>query len=225
MHSLEPLEQLAVEAFVTALETCREEGVELPEKVWAIAQSPEQYITELSKTAKQYPQLNAAYQTARKLLRKAEGDRNKRMSTDNHSLLKQSDPFSKQSFNSPFSSREIKPTPHSTSDDSSKAFATSTLSPTQPIVYRYTLPDTASPQAVIIFSKQVEAIRQSNPDWVVSHDRRNPGEADAIILIHKDEQYATTHAAYLMNQTLNQIVAPALVQIFGTTPAKLSEPS
>ncbi len=235
MQSLEPLEQLAVDAFATALETCREEGVELPEEVWAIAQTPEDHVAELSQIAKQYPQLSAAYRTARKLLRKTEGDRNKRLSTDDQSFLKQVNPALEQPFTPLLSPWDKEATPTSISDrtpkpsesldspDSATSGDSDTASPSSPIrpvIYRYTLPDTASPQAAIAFSKQVETIRQINPDWVVSYDRTNPGEADAIVLIHKDEHYAVTHSAYLMNQTLNQVVGPALARVFGSTPSK-----
>jgi uncharacterized protein YecT (DUF1311 family) len=163
MQPLEPLHQLTVDAFAAALETCRDEGIDLPEEVWAIAQSLEQHVDALSEIAKQHAELNAAYQTAQKLLRQVKG----------------------------------------------------VETAVQPIVYRYVLPDNALPQTAIAFSKQVEAIRQSNPDWIVTFDRPNPGEADAIVLIRKDEHYAATHAAYLANRTLNQVVGPALNRIFG----------
>lgn len=79
MRSLSPLDQLTVEAFVAALETCREAGVELPDAVWAISQAPEQHVADFSEIAQQHPQLNTAYRTARKLLRQTEGDRQKRI--------------------------------------------------------------------------------------------------------------------------------------------------
>ena len=214
MHSLEPLEQLAVDAFVAALETCHEEGVELPEEVWAIAQSPEQHIEELSEIAKQYPQLNAAYRTARKLLRKAEGHRNKRMEAGGRIFLKQPD------LSSELPTQAVDSVHRPDVSDPGDLATTLQTNPTRPIIYRYTLPETASPQAAIAFSKQIEVIRKSNPNWVVSFDRPNPGEADAIILIHKDEHYATNHAAYLMNRTLDQVVGPTLGRIFGAATSK-----
>ncbi|MBD2327085.1 hypothetical protein [Alkalinema sp. FACHB-956] len=96
MQPLEPLEQLAVDAFVAAVETCREEGIQLPESVWLIAQSPDRHVESLGEIAKQHPQLNTAYRTARKLLRQAEGDRQKRltpnmMTTETGHRLSQSD--------------------------------------------------------------------------------------------------------------------------------------
>ncbi len=233
MQSLSPLEQLAVDAFTAALETCREEGVELPEDVWAIAQAPEQHVADLSEIAKQHPQLNANYRMARKLLRTVEAERHKRMNTSDQPQLGQFQSFLKGPTSAPLFPWEQDGTSTSTFDDNLKPSDFSTHSgspkaspppPIQPIIYRYTLPDTASPQAAIAFSKQVEMIRHSNPDWVVSSDRPNPGEADAIVLIHNDEHYATAHAAYLTNQTLNQIVGPALSRVFGAIPSQISEP-
>jgi hypothetical protein len=242
MPSLNPLEQLAVDAFTAALETCREEDVELPEEVWAIAQSPEQHVADLSEIAKQHPQLNANYRMARKLLGGVDAERHKRMNTSDQPQLEQYQFFTEGLIigsegklqNSPSVNLEKDGLSTSTSDDNAKTSGFSHYSgssnvapssPIQPVIYRYTLPDTASPQAAIAFSKQVEMIRQSNPDWVVSFDRPNPGEADAIVLIHKDEHYATTHAAYLTNQTLNQIVGPALSRIFGAISSQIPEPS
>ncbi|MEO1386183.1 MAG: hypothetical protein AAFV85_02270 [Cyanobacteria bacterium J06634_6] len=240
MKALEPLEQLAVDAFVTALETCQEEGVELPNEVWAIAQSPEEHAANLSEIAKQHPQLHNTYRIARKVLRKSESVRSKRMNTQDSVLLKRPGLSFVQPINTPLSSSEKAVTTEMPSNGSSKTFdssqrpdtsvhngqsETSSPDPIQPVIYRYTLPDTASPQAAIAFTKQVEAIRKSNPDWVVSSDRPKAGEADAIILIHKDEHYTTTHATYLMNQTLNGVVAPALNRVFGATPSQVSTSS
>jgi hypothetical protein len=221
MQPLEPLDQLTVDAFVAAVETCRDEGIELPETVWAIAQSPEHHVETLSEMAKQHPQLHTAYRTARKLLRQAEGERNKRMSTNDRTQVKPLRPSSELVFTSPTVAWEEESISTSKSESTPpQAFFQPqlnhpSLDPVQSIVYRYTLPETASPQAAIAFSKQVEAIRQSNPDWVVTFDHPNPGEADAIVLIRKDEHYAATHAAYLANRTLNQVVGPALNRIFG----------
>jgi len=240
MQSLSPLEQLTVDAFTAALETCQEEGVELPSVVWVVAQSPEQHVTELSEIAKSHPQLNAAYRVARKVLRKAESSRKKRMGIDDSVLLRQfnstlEQPLDSSSKEDTFTTTSNKnsetsenpakgPTRFGLSKDSDSDAASPSASG-RPVIYRYTLPDSASPQAALAFSKQIEMIRQCNPDWVVSFDHPNPGEADAIVLIRKDEHYATTHAAYLMNKTLNQVVGPALARVFGSTTSQMSEHS
>ena len=261
MESFELTEQLTVEAFITALETCKEEGVELPESVRAVAQSPEKHVTELSTIAKQHPQFNASYITARKLLQKSESVLGKRVNTHSSvssishgtsapsildSVVSSSSPLGIPALRlSPavsglvsgplLSSLEEKTIPDSNPNvhnevvDAHQSFVPSVHSTTQksqktnlvqPVIYRYTLPDTSSPQALIAFSNQIEAIRQSNPDWVISFDRPKAGEADAIILIRRDEHYASTHAAYLMNQTLNEVVAPALSKVFGSSSSK-----
>lgn len=216
MPSLNPLEQLAVDAFATALETCREEGVKLPEEVKEVAHDLEHHAAVLSEMAKQHPQLNAAYRTARKLLRQTEGERKKRLGTSNQITL---EPMLTPSG---LLGEVMSKTTHTndsavTSDQGTTLAQPTANTPVQSVIYRYTLPDTASPQAAIAFTKQVEAIRQSNPDWVVNFDRPNPGEVDAIVLIHKDEYYVTTHTAYIANRTLNQVVEPALNRVFGKT--------
>ncbi|NJR69092.1 MAG: hypothetical protein HC771_10810 [Synechococcales cyanobacterium CRU_2_2] len=79
MSSLTPLEQLAVEAFAIALEICREENVELPGDIWALENDLESQAGELSAIAQTHPQLQACYRTARNMLRRESGDRNKRL--------------------------------------------------------------------------------------------------------------------------------------------------
>ena len=102
MQSLEPFDQLAVDAFCAALEVCEEENVDLPEEVWAIAQSPEDHIEELGAIAKQHPRLNTAYRTARKVLRTAESTRKKRLVTEDTFIKNLDSPWEqppeKQSF-------------------------------------------------------------------------------------------------------------------------------
>jgi hypothetical protein len=34
-------------------------------------------------------------------------------------------------------------------------------------------------------------------------------------MIHKDDNYSTTHAAYIADRTVNEIAAPILNRIFG----------
>ncbi|NJR69094.1 MAG: hypothetical protein HC771_10820 [Synechococcales cyanobacterium CRU_2_2] len=74
MSSLSPLEQLALNAFAAALDTCHEEGIELPEEIRVLKNNLEQHVGELGAIAQTHPQFNAFYRNARNVLRRASGD-------------------------------------------------------------------------------------------------------------------------------------------------------
>ncbi len=202
MRSLSPLDQLAVEAFVTALETCRETGVELPDDVWAIAQSPEQHLTSLSEIAQQHPQLNTAYRTARKLLRQAESDRQKRLNTHDHAQVGPGHPSPDLLPPSPSLPGEPKvktvrldhiPTPPSPPADTPS-----------PDIQRIVLAANASDRDRQNYQKYLEELQRLNPDWAIVPDCPQAGEADAHLAIWKDQDYLARHAAYIATRYLNE---------------------
>jgi hypothetical protein len=181
------LEQLSLEAFQLALNRLEEPlPPALAQQVRHFSENWAAHIGELRSLTEQFEPLKTHYQAARLELQSESADRKQ------------------------FIENGVHPNP-----DSNYIFETPSPTQTnQPIVYRYTLPINATASETAAFQQQVEAIRQANPDWVVTFDRPQSGEADAIVIIHKDEQYAQVHAAYITNRTLNDIVAPALSRVF-----------
>lgn len=68
--------------------------------------------------------------------------------------------------------------------------------------YRMALPSNANSQQRHNFEKQVKAIRQVNPGWVVVTDWVKPGEKEAYLLVHKDKDYPYRRALYLAKSHL-----------------------
>jgi hypothetical protein len=191
------LEQLSLEAFQLALNRLEEPLPEaLAQQVQHFSENWEAHIGELRTLTEQFEPLKTQYQAARLELQSQSADRKQYISNG---------------FQAPPESSSSESNGHS-----NPAPSTTEVAPPaqQPIVYRYTLPSNATSTQMTAFTHQVEAIRQANPDWVVVPDRPQSGEADAIVIIHKDEQYAQVHAAYITNRTLNDIVAPALSRVF-----------
>lgn len=185
------LDQLTIDAFQEALKTLEEPLPDpLQQRINMLQHDWAAHVHELDALAEQFEPLNHCYQTARDVLQSRSASRKQLL--DSAALS-----------SSPTAAETTLPpeTPGSAPSQ-------------QPTIYRYTLPSTATPQQVVAFQQQVEAIRQANPDWVVTFDRPQPGEADAIVMIYNDENYPTVHAAYIANRTLNQVVAPALTRIF-----------
>jgi hypothetical protein len=165
MIQLEADQELTLQAFQAAVDTYRQRGLDLPERIAAIADTLETHIDQLDALSEIDPTFEMIYAAVGSAL-----------------------------YNSSQRAKLLNP---------------------PETIYRYTLPHSATGQETAAFQQQVEAIRQANPDWVISFDRPQPGESDAIVMIHKDYDYPTTHAAYIANRTINDVVAPTLSRIFG----------
>jgi hypothetical protein len=199
-------QKLTLQAFQTAVDTYRQRGLDLPERIAAIADTLETHIDELDSLSEIDPTFEMIYEAVGSALYN---------SSQRAKLL-----------NPPETTRPHSNGFHTTSNGNSSTTqppktnghhqTAEPIEPThQPTIYRYTLPHSATIQETNAFQQQVEAIRQANPDWVISFDRPQPGESDAIVMIHKDHDYPTTHAAYIANRTINDVVAPTLSRIFG----------
>ncbi len=203
MSTLSPLDQLAVDAFAIALETCREEGTELPKDVWALEKELDQHISELKAIAQQHPQLNTAYRTARKLLRRDGGDRQKRLSfeTDQLQTVTQFTGTPPQSFSA-------EPSLHHQQPQTQSQVPQPTPPPlTAPSIKRFVLPVDASDRDRNYFQTYIADLKRLNPNWVVTRDRCNPGESDAYVMIPNNENYQVAYAAYLGSQLINDFFA------------------
>jgi hypothetical protein len=213
MNQLAPHNQITLEAFQAAVDTYRQCGFDLPESIAEIADSLEQHIARLDSLSEIDPTFEIAYKAVRSTLQNASSQRAKFLDTSETAI--------DRPHNGHTSNGNLAPLPPLGTNGHSKTdlpVNPSAEPNTQPTIYRYTLPQSATTQETAAFQQQVEAIRQANPDWVIIFDRPQPGESDAIVMIHKDHDYPTTHAAYIANRTINDVVAPTLNRIFGQRP-------
>lgn len=208
MIQLEADQKLTLQAFQAAVDTYRQRGLDLPERIAAIADTLETHIDELDALSEIDPTFEMIYEAVGSALYN---------SSQRAKLLNPPETTKSHSngFHSTRNGNGNSPTNPQPETNGHHQTAASAEPTTQPTIYRYTLPHSATTQETAAFQQQVEAIRQANPDWVISFDRPQPGESDAIVMIHKDHDYPTTHAAYIANRTINDVVAPTLSRIFG----------
>ncbi|TYQ24863.1 hypothetical protein [Pseudanabaena sp. UWO310] len=71
-------------------------------------------------------------------------------------------------------------------------------------VYRFYLPTPASEEQVVEFRQNVEFIRRANPEWEISPELPEDGEAEVVVMIYSgDGNYLNRRADYVINQ-INQ---------------------
>ena len=69
-----------------------------------------------------------------------------------------------------------------------------------PPLKRFILPVNATEVEKQYFDQYIQQLKQLNPQWVVSLDYCNPGEAEAHIMIYKDDNYVVNHAMYSLDK-------------------------
>lgn len=74
-------------------------------------------------------------------------------------------------------------------------------------IYRLALPKNANSEQRHSFEKQVLAIRQVNPGWVVMNDWAKPGEKEAVVIVRKNQNYPYSRALYLAKSHLVRTIA------------------
>ncbi len=114
------------------------------------------------------------------------------LSVEIHSLI---DDITPRSFSKPHNQK------NKSGEDHPQSLSTSQ----QPKIYRFTLPLGVSNKQKKLFHDEVERIRQANPNWNVEQDDPFPGEEEAILLIHKDNNAARLEAAYILSRTLSDL--------------------
>jgi hypothetical protein len=196
MTQLATDQQLTLQAFQAAVDTYKQRGIALPEAIATIANTLAPNIDRLDILAEIDPAFDMAYQSARSALQNQSSQRAKFLDT--------SAPPNRSAQNG-FHTVEIKPDSngHSPSPGSPESNGHNKTGP-PPVIKRFVLPLGFSAADREHFDRYIQRLRQLNPQWVVSPDHRRPGEADAYVMLHNDENYATNHAVYLVDQVLNQ---------------------
>ncbi len=198
MPQLADDQQITLEAFQAALRTFQQLGKPLPDEINTIVEDLENNIDRLHRLSKLDREFAFGYQTARSALQSQTGERSKRLSptNGNGSTTQKVDilPLVKPQ-QQPAGTGIASPVTHS-----------KTSNPTEPPpLKRFVLPVNATEAEKQYFAQYIEQLKQLNPQWVVSLDYCNPGEAEAYIMIYKDDNYIVNHAMYSVDKLLTRV--------------------
>ncbi len=79
-----------------------------------------------------------------------------------------------------------------------------TLEKKQTLIYRFSLPFHKSITEYQQFKRNIEWIKNKNPNWEVIPDMPKLGEeSEAWIMIYKDENYLNSRISYLINTSIS----------------------
>ncbi len=189
------LQAIDLAAFRAALAACSARGIELPEAIMAIAPDLESHIHELDELSEQDKTFEAFYQAERLAIQNQDAQRNKRLYRATTIL---EDPLVRDR------PPQIDPPEVNPLDIPPQAETKAQGAPSPPQIQRFVLPANSSQGDREYFQTYIAELKRLNPQWVVSPAPRQPGEADAYIMICRDQNYALNHAAYLATQILDQ---------------------
>jgi hypothetical protein len=189
-------QQLTLQAFQSAVDSYQQRGIVLPEQIAPIADTLESHIAQLDSLSESDPHFEMLYQAFRS---GAQNDSSQRAK-----FLDTSAPPNRSAQNG-FHAVEIKSerNGHTSSPGSPESNGHTNTGPPTPIK-RFVLPLGFTESERAYFDQYIQSLKQLNPEWVVTPDRCQPGEADAYVMLHNDENYTTNHAVYLVDQVLNQ---------------------
>ncbi len=196
MTQLAADQQITLQAFQAAVDTYNQRGLPLPNAIVAIVGTLESHIDRLDALSESDPTFEIVYQAARSALQSQSSQRAKFLDT--------SVPPSRSTQNGfHVAGTQSHSNGHTSSPGSPESNGHAKTGP-PPIIKRFVLPLGFSAADQAQFDQYVEQLRQLNPQWIVSRDHCRPGEADAYVMLHNDENYTTNHAVYLVDQVLNQ---------------------
>jgi hypothetical protein len=183
MQQLNDHHQLTIDAFRTAIQLFEQNGKPLPDEISAIVHDLENNIAKLDLLSETDSDFETYYQTARVILQSQSAERNKRLTptNGNGTTTQKVDPTS---IDPPITNGKT-PTPTES-----------------PPLKRFVLPVNATEAEKQYFDQYIAQLKQLNPQWVVSLDYCNPGEAEAYIMIYKDDNYVVNHAMYSIDKFL-----------------------
>jgi hypothetical protein len=204
MTQLATDQQLTIQAFQAAVDSYQQRGLPLPERIAplvsdrpeVIAQSLESHINQLDALSESDPHFEMLYQAFRSGAQNESSERAKFLDTA---------ASASRSAQNGLHAVEVKPDTngHAHSPSSPESNGRDKTGPPNPIK-RFVLPLGFTDSERAYFNQYIQSLKHLNPQWVVAPDRCQPGEADAYVMLHNDENYTTNHAVYLVDQMLNQ---------------------
>ena len=194
MQQLNDNHQLTIDAFRTAIHLFEQNGKPLPNEISAIVHDLESNMAILDRLSENYPDFETYYQTARVILQSQSSERNKRLTSTNS--------------NGTTTQRvDLKPLakPPEMGIDPPVTNGKAPTPTESPPLKRFVLPVNATEAEKQYFDQYIQQLKQLNPQWVVSLDYCNPGEAEAYIMIYKDNNYVINHAMYSVDKLLTRV--------------------
>jgi hypothetical protein len=197
MIQLEADQKLTLQAFQAAVDTYRQRGLDLPERIAAIADTLETHIDELDSLSEIDPTFEMIYEAVGSALYN---------SSQRAKLLHPPETPKPHNGIPTTNGNSTHTSPPTTNDHSTHNSTTNGHKQTgpPPVIKRFVLPLGFSPADRQQFDQYIQELRQLNPQWVIAPDHCRPGEADAYVMLYNDEHYTTNHAVYLVDQVLNQ---------------------
>ena len=83
---------------------------------------------------------------------------------------------------------------------------TQPVQPSQKTIHRMSLPKPSSSKEQELYHKQLALLKQKNPNWAFIEDNPREHELEAILMIHKDENYTNLHGAYIVERYLTEMI-------------------
>jgi hypothetical protein len=207
--TLTPLDTITLDAFLLALGQLDEPlPAALQERIQAIGHDLPNQVGHLDALAMDYPPLADRYSQARQDIQSASQTRKQRFSSPDavrqdlrlaQLVLQAPDPIGTAKTLEALPAPEpIPAAPESTPP---------TPNPTTPKLYRFTLSANSNPQKQQRFHTYIAELKRLNPNWIVSPDRPQDGEAESYIMIYNDDNYKVAFAAHIAGQLITDFVS------------------
>jgi hypothetical protein len=211
--TLTPLDTITLDAFLLALGQLDEPlPDDIQTQLQAIGQDLPNLVGHLDALAMDYPPLADRYRQARQDIQSESQTRKQRFSSPDavrqdlrlaQLVLQAPDPIG--------TARTLEDLPDPTPIPAAHQAPTElpAPSPAPPKLYRFTLPNHANVQQHQQFQTYISELKRLNPNWTVSPDRPQSGEAEAYIMIYNDENYKVSLAAHIAGQLITNFVSNA----------------
>lgn len=210
---LNPLDAITLDAFLLALGQLDEPlPDDIQTQLQAIGHDLPNLVGHLDALAMDYPPLTDRYRQARQAIQSTSQTRKQRFSSPDavrqdlrlaQLVLQAPDPIGTARTLEDLPALE--PIPATPIDPAEQPIAAS--NPTAPNLYRFTLPTYATAQQQQQFQTYIAELKRLNPNWIVSPDRPQPGEAEAYIMIYNDDNYKVSFAAHVAGQLITDFVS------------------
>jgi hypothetical protein len=211
--TLTPLDTITLDAFLLALGQLDEPlPAALQERLQAIGHDLPNQVGHLDALAMDYPPLADRYSQARQDIQSASQTRKQRFSSPDavrqdlrlaQLVLQAPDPIGTAKTLEALPAPEPIPAAPIAPPEATPPTSNSTT----PKLYRFTLPTHATAPQQQQFQTYITELKQLNPNWIVSPDRPQPGEAEAYIMIYNDDNYKVSLAAHIAGQLITDFVS------------------
>jgi hypothetical protein len=203
MTQLAADQQLTLQAFQAAVDTYNQRHIALPEKIAAIAATLESHIDRLDALSESDSAFEMVYQGARSALQSQSSHRAKFLDTSAKPPTNGHAPPEVTS-----ASHAAEPASSESNGHTAHHHPPNNAAPSPAPIKRFILATNASEPEKQYFHSYIAQLKQLNPNWNVSPDHCQAGEAEAYVMFPQDENYKLNRAAYGAAQLITQFFSP-----------------